>query len=99
MAFSERLDDFKSKGVAVLGASCDSQDENAAWAAKLDLMYPLLCDDDARTLTRAFEACKGDDCAKSARVTVVVDENGNVAQYYPKFGPSPKTFSKMLDAL
>ena len=73
---------------------------NAAFHAKFAFSMPLICDVD-RSVTKAFECCKPsetDPCAKSARVCVLVDADGNVAQYLSPFDAKagPKA---LLDSL
>jgi len=86
LAFTELSEKFKAKGYDIFGVSTDSVEENAAFHAKFDFAFPLLCDPD-KAMTKAFECCKpsnDDPCAMSARVCVVV-KDGNIAQYLDPF--------------
>jgi peroxiredoxin len=90
-------DKYSAKGYKIYGASRDSVEANAAFATKFDFTFPLLSDADA-SLTKAFDACKDEGCSMSDRMTVVVDEAGNVEQYLKPFDKTegPQT---LLDSL
>src|SRR5215469_15232863 len=56
-SFQEHRPYFDESNVVLLGASFDSIEENAAFAQKLGLAFPLLCDTD-RVLALAYGACQ-----------------------------------------
>ncbi len=66
----------------MLGASTDSPEDNAAFRAKFDFPFPLLCDTDG-ALTKAYGAeVEGKNMA--ARAAVVIDPKGKIVRWWPK---------------
>jgi peroxiredoxin Q/BCP len=72
--------------VTVLGASFNTIEQNAAFAKKLDLNFPLLCDVE-RTLGLAYGACDEAKARYAKRISILIDEAGNVARIYEKVNP------------
>jgi len=73
--------------VAILGASFDSQAENAAFAQKFGFPFPLLCDVD-RKLGMAYGACDDPSAGYARRISYLIDEQGNVLKAYAKVQPA-----------
>jgi len=65
----------------VLGASFNTVEENAAFAKKNDFNFPLLCDTD-RSLGLAYGACDNPKARYARRVSILIDEAGNIARIY-----------------
>ena len=65
----------------VLGCSFDTVEENAAFAKKFDLPFPLLCDVD-REIGLAYGACDEPNAGYADRITYVVDEDGFIAHAF-----------------
>ena len=87
-AFQEALPSFKNLAVEVLGVSRDAVKVLEKFAAKFDLTFPLISDEDGKFV----EACGvwveksmyGRKYMGIERSTVLVDENGRVVQVWPK---------------
>ncbi|HEX6988429.1 MAG TPA: redoxin domain-containing protein [Bacillota bacterium] len=54
MLFQRALERFEQRGARVIGASCDSQFVQRAWAEELGITYPMLADPN-REAARAFD--------------------------------------------
>lgn len=67
----------------MLGVSFDTQADNAAFAAKNEFPFPLISDTD-RKLGMAYGACDGPKDEMARRIAYLIDENGKIAQAYPK---------------
>lgn len=63
--------------------SFDTAAENAAFRKKHSLPFPLLCDTE-RAMGIAYGAAADAKAANARRVAVLIDEQGKVAQYWPK---------------
>jgi peroxiredoxin Q/BCP len=57
--------------------SSDPVDRHAAFAASLDLPFPLLCDDDS-AIARAFGVTRAGGFLPSKRVTFVIDRDRTI---------------------
>lgn len=73
----------------IFGVSVDSQEANAAFAAKFSFSFPLLCDT-TKEMTKAFDCCLSakdgsDPCAMADRVAVVVGADGTILKYIAPF--------------
>ena len=65
----------------IAGVSFDTPAENAAFRAKFEFPYPLLCDT-SRALGTAYGACTDATAKHPRRITVVIDKNGAIAKVY-----------------
>ena len=88
IGFSERLDDFRAAGAAVLGVSRDSLAKHAKFAAKHDLTVPL-GSDEAGTVTEAFGVWKeksmyGKTYLGIERSTFLIGEDGLLLRAWRK---------------
>ena len=79
--FKDLYPQFEERGITVLGCSFDTVDENAAFAEKFDLPYPLLCDVD-REIGLAYGACDEPNAGYADRITYVIDEDGFISQAF-----------------
>ncbi len=77
---------MEAAGLAVLGVSFDSVEDNRAFAEKFDFPYPLLCDTD-RSMGMAYGAARSADEGYAKRISYVVGEDGNILLAYPKVDP------------
>lgn len=68
-----------ARGVAVLGVSFDSVENNRAFAAAQGFTFPLLCDVD-RKLGLAYGACETAGDAFPRRITYVIGADGKIEQ-------------------
>jgi thioredoxin-dependent peroxiredoxin len=73
--------------VAILGASFDTQADNAAFAQKFGFPFPLLCDVDRR-LGLAYGACDDASAGYAKRISYLIDEQGNILKAYAKVQPA-----------
>lgn len=72
--------------MAVLGASFDSVEDNAAFAKKFDFPFPLLCDTD-HAVAMAYGACDSPKAAYASRLSCLIDEAGRIAKVYLSVNP------------
>ena len=63
----------------VFGVSFDTVAENAAFAEKFDLPYPLLCDTE-RALGLAYGACDDASAGFAKRISYVIGGDGTIEQ-------------------
>ena len=84
--------DFQALGVTVLGVSKDTPQSHQKFADKYDLPFTLLSDPDMVTIKEygAFKAKKmfGKPVRGTARISYVIDPNGNIAKVYPDVDPA-----------
>ena len=67
----------------ILGASFDTVQENAGFAAKFSFPYRLLCDTQ-RVIGMAYGACDGPKEGAAKRISYVIGPDGTVRQAFPK---------------
>jgi peroxiredoxin Q/BCP len=72
--------------VEVLGVSFDSVADNAAFARKYDLPFPLLCDT-KRELGQAYGACDDAQAGYARRISYLIDENAKILKTYDSVSP------------
>jgi peroxiredoxin Q/BCP len=89
---------FDQCSVAVLGASFDSIEDNAAFARKYDFNFPLLCDVQ-RTLGMAYGACNNPQARHAARISVLIDESGKIARIYTQVNPRDHASQVLADLI
>lgn len=77
----------------MLGASFDTEDENHAFAEKLDLPFVLLCDID-RTMGVKYHAARDKDAGFARRIAYLIDPEGNIAKAYREI--NPKTHAEQV---
>lgn len=66
--------------------SFDTVAENAAFAAKFDFPYPLLCDTE-RTIGLAYGACDDSGASHARRISYVIGPDGRIAHRFDKVDP------------
>lgn len=96
--FRDQLNDFEKSGIAVVGASFNSVEQNAAFAKKFDFKFPLLCDT-GRTLGMAYGACDTATAGHAKRVSVLIDEQGKIARVYDSVNPREHPAQVLADAI
>jgi peroxiredoxin Q/BCP len=96
--FRDQKADFDALGVVVLGASLDSVAENAAFAAKFDFPFALLCDTERRVAT-AYGACEDPRATHANRISYLIDEQGVVAKVYEHVDPKIHPSKVLLDLI
>lgn len=79
---------FKEKGYTIIGVSKDSEKSHEKFSTKYDLPFLLLADTD-KAIIKAYEAehkkiMFGKECTVTKRMTVVIDEMGNISHILPK---------------
>jgi thioredoxin-dependent peroxiredoxin len=82
----------------VLGASFNTVEENAAFAKKNDFNFPLLCDTD-RSLGLAYGACDNPKARYARRVSILIDEAGNIARIYDSVNPRDHAAQVLVDIM
>jgi peroxiredoxin Q/BCP len=95
--FKDLYPKFEERGIAILGCSFDTVEENAAFAKKFDLPYPLLCDVD-REIGLAYGACDEPNAGYADRITYVIDEDGFISQAFSHVETRTHP-AKLLEAL
>jgi len=82
----------------VLGVSFDTPDENAAFAKKLQLGFPLLSDRD-HSVALAYGAVKTLGDKWPSRISILIDENGLVERVYEQVDPRAHPASVLAEIL
>jgi len=90
-AFAASYEAFKSLDVAVIGVSKDSAASHAKFAAKHDLPFTLLSDQELQAI-KAYDVWQekklyGKVSMGVVRTTYVIDENGVIEKVMPKVKP------------
>jgi peroxiredoxin Q/BCP len=89
---------FDECNVTLLGASFDQAQDNAAFAQKLGLDFPLLCDT-ARVVALAYGACLEPKARYPERMSVLIDEEGRVMQVYDHVDPRDHAARVLADLI
>jgi thioredoxin-dependent peroxiredoxin len=84
--FRDRIQQFKSKDVVILGVSFDAPKDNAAFRQKFGFPYDL-CSDQDKTASIAYGAAEPDS-PRPRRVSVLIGPDGKVAVAYDKVTPA-----------
>lgn len=79
--FRDRSEEFAAKDAVLLGVSFDTVEENAAFARKYAVDYPLLCDTE-REIGLKYGACQLKTDLYAQRIAYLIDENGLVEEVY-----------------
>jgi peroxiredoxin len=72
--------------VQIVGASFDSIEANAQFAARRRFAFPLLCDK-SRRLGRAYGACGSSWARAPHRISYVIDGAGRIERAYDQVNP------------
>ncbi len=70
----------------MLGASFNTVEENAAFAKKLGVRFPLLCDV-GRKLGLAYGACSDPRAQYADRVSILIGRDGKIERVYSQVDP------------
>lgn len=101
-AFRDDFHAFQERGLVILGVSPDTVEDQAKFAAKYSIPFPLLADKDhqvgetygawglKRSFGREYEGMK--------RMTFVIDEEGKIAKVYRTVNPAEHS-RQLLDVL
>jgi thioredoxin-dependent peroxiredoxin len=98
-SFQEHRPYFDENNVMLLGASFDTVEDNAAFAQKLGLDFPLLCDT-GRIVALAYGACQNPKARYPERISVLIDEHGRVMRIYDSVDPrdhAARTLADLID--
>jgi peroxiredoxin Q/BCP len=90
-SFRDEYDYLQEKGLHVIGISKDSVKSHAKFAAKYQLKFPLLADED-HAVTEAYGAwgersLYGRKFMGTLRTTVLINPAGEIVKTYPKVTP------------
>src|ERR1700683_636951 len=96
--FRDQKADFDRLNIAVLGASFDSIEQNAAFAQKYSFNFPLLCDTQ-RTFGFACGACTSLKDRHAKRVSILIDEAGKVVRFYDSVNPRDHAAQVLADVI
>lgn len=86
--FRDRYREIEKLGVTILGVSGDDADSHSKFAAKYDLPFPLLVDEECK-IAAAFGAWReknmyGKKSVGIQRSTFVIDASGNIAKLWKR---------------
>jgi len=96
--FRDQISDFEQNNIQVLGISFNDVERNAAFAEKFKFPFPLLCDTD-RSVGIAYGACADSRARHASRVSILIDEDGNVARVYDNVNPRDHPAQVLADVL
>ena len=90
-SFRDIYSEYQSRNIAVLGVSTDSAQSHAKFAAKYQLLFPLLCDLDA-SVAKAYgcyglKKFMGKEFMGIMRMTFTIDPDGRIGKVYRKIKP------------
>ncbi|MGF1521246.1 MAG: thioredoxin-dependent thiol peroxidase [Leptolyngbyaceae cyanobacterium] len=99
--FRDVYTDYQNKNVVVLGVSTDDAKSHAKFAAKHNLPFPLLIDEEG-AVASAYESYgpkkfMGKEYIGITRRTFVIDPSGKLAKIYPKVKPEPHAQEVLAD--
>jgi peroxiredoxin Q/BCP len=96
--FRDHIGDFEKNNIQVLGISFNDVERNAAFGEKFKFPFPLLCDTD-RSVGIAYGACVDNKARYASRISILIDENGNVARVYDEVNPRDHAAQVLVDVL
>ncbi len=70
----------------MLGASFNTVEQNAAFAQKLEVKFPLLCDTE-RKLAVAYGACTEPRAQWAERISFLIGADGKIERVYSQVDP------------
>jgi len=97
-SFQEHRPFFDENNVVLLGASFDQVEDNAAFAQRLGLDFPLLCDT-ARIVALAYGACRDPKARYPDRISVLIDGEGQVMRVYDHVDPRDHAARVLADLI
>lgn len=80
----------------MLGISFDTPEENRAFKEKFDFPYDLLCDTE-RKVGLAYGATESTEGGYPARISYLIDPDGNIAKVYEKVVPAEHPAQVLAD--
>ena len=92
----DRFDDFRARGVEIVGVSFDAPDANAAFVKAESFPFRLLSDQD-RTLARAVGAADAADTPVARRISYLVGPDGTVRRVYGTVTPASHAADVLAD--
>ncbi len=96
--FRDQISDFEQNNIQVLGISFNDVEQNAAFAEKYQFPFPLLCDID-RSVGIAYGACADNKARYASRISILIDEDGNIARVYDQVDPRDHPAQVLADVL
>ena len=81
--FRDNFDDFKSRGIQVIGVSVDSENSHKKFVEKYDLPFPL-APDGSKEISKKYNVLG---LGSAKRVTFIIDREGKIAYIFPKVSP------------
>ena len=101
-SFQENLGVLKKRGAVVLGVSADSPTSHQKFAAKYDLSFPLISDEQKELITKygvwKEKSMYGRKYMGIERTTFIIGENGKITHIFPKVKVDGHT-EEILNAL
>jgi peroxiredoxin Q/BCP len=92
----DRVDDFRARGVEIVGVSFDAPEANAAFVKAEGFPFRLLSDRD-RTLARAVGAADASDTPVARRISYLVGPDGKVRHVYGTVTPASHATDVLAD--
>jgi peroxiredoxin Q/BCP len=92
----DRFEDFRSRGVEILGVSFDEPVANAAFVKAEGFPFRLLSDTD-RTLARAVGAAASETQPVASRISYLVGADGKVRKVYDEVSPASHAGDVLMD--
>jgi peroxiredoxin Q/BCP len=86
-ALRDKIEDFKKRGVEIVGVSFDAPDANKAFVEAEGFPFRLLSDQD-RTLAQAVGAADSKDAPVAKRISYLVGPDGKVKKAYGSVTPA-----------
>jgi peroxiredoxin Q/BCP len=97
-SFQDHQGYFDENNVVLLGASFNTVEENAEFASKHRLNFPLLCDTD-HSLALAYGACVDLKARYSDRISILINEAGKVVRVYDSVDPRDHAARVLVDLI
>ena len=92
----DKIDEFRARGVEVVGVSFDAPEANAAFVQTEGFPFRLLSDRD-RTLAQAVGAADSKDTPVARRISYLVGPDGRVRQAYAAVTPATHAADVLAD--
>jgi peroxiredoxin Q/BCP len=92
----DRIEDFRARGVEIVGVSFDAPADNAAFVKAESFPFRLLSDRD-RTLARAVGAADASDAPYARRISYLVGPDGKVKHVYGSVTPASHAADVLAD--
>lgn len=100
-AFRDVYSDLQAQNVAIFGVSTDSAKSHAKFAAKHDLPFPLLVDEDGKVGTQfgcyGLKKMYGKEYMGITRSSFIIGPDGTLEKIYRKVKPEPHVAEVVAD--